>query len=522
MPRARVWCFTAVVAALAVSWNLEAARLYPRWINIDWDTASYLGWSPERTLGYPLLLELIALPTGDLRWLLHVQLNAMLAAFACLSLAVDRLLRARVIGLAVFVMLATSPRLMSFPFNVLTEAFFVVGTCLMMALLCSLARHDVRHALLRCLAVGALLAATELVRPAAFGLAGMLLLPVLWRRGRRVSTMVALAASYAAIMLLASALTAQRFGFLATSAMGPVSLLGHVAWNIRAETCPELPDLAARIEARVAPVVARRPAEMSWPDQYFQVTSDEYNELLWSNAMPETQAWVTEQFASGAASQGLILEGAARTRAEQVELTRVRGALARGALLSDVPAYARHVAAHVWGFWHSIARPAPLGPALKSRVPRAAESLERLWTAARALFAWMGDAPEVDSSPTPFDRHSWLESWRVAVDANPSFIWKLLVAATLAGVVLAPFSRHLTPAGRLLALAGVGFQGSALLVAAVTAVIARYVDAVEPLTVVAGAAALVCIGETLGRMTSKSRTNPTTAVPHASAVPGAR
>jgi len=132
-------------------------------------------------------------------------------------------------------------------------------------------------------------------------------------------------------------------------------------------------------------------------------------------------------------------------------------------------------------------------------VPRGAVSTAQLWPEAKARFAWMGPPPAHDSAETAFDRVTWMERWRLPLDSTPSLFWKLAVAATLAGVVLAPFSRKLTAAGRLLALASIGFQGSALLVAAVAAVIARYVDAVEPLTVVACVAAVACIGETIAR-----------------------
>jgi len=507
VPRARAWVFAALVFALTAAWNLEAHHLYPGWINVDWDTASYLGRTAERTAGYPLILETLTALAGDLRWLLAVQLNSQLAAFALLALAVDRLLRTRVAGLAIFVVLATSPRLMAFPFSVLTESFFVVGLCVLMALLCevarwhgtdaatlldraqseSTARVSTAASLVVLACCGITLAATELVRPAAFGLAGMALLPVLWARGHRWRTLAATALPYVLVIIAAAWANERRFGFMATSSMGPVSLLGHVAWNIRAETCPELPELAGRIEERLKPVLARRPAELSWPKQHFFWTSDEYNELLWANVMPETHAWV-EQHAQADQNQA-------------VELLRIRSALAKGALIGDPMRYARHASAHVWGFWQSVVRPAPLGPALKGRVPRGVGSVANLWPEVRERrFSWLGPAPDVGASNTPFDRLTWMEWWRTPLDGNPSMLWKMALAATLAGLVMAPFSRRLTPAGRLLSLAGVGFQGSAVLVASATAVIARYVDAVEPLTVVACAAAIVALGETFERL----------------------
>lgn len=505
-PRARKWFFLGTVLVLAIAWNLEVRRLYPQWINVDWDTASYLGRSPERTIGYWLLIELISLPSGDLRWMLVVQLNALLASFAFLGRAVDRLLGSRVVGWAVFVLLATSPRLMSFPFSVLTESFYATGLSVMLALLCLAARswrdggdaraavpgRSARMALLA--SSSAVLAITELVRPAALGLAAMLLLPLLWARGERLRALAAVVLPYAVIIAAASFANERRFGFFATSAMGPVSLLGHVAWNINAKNCPELPELADRIERRIAPILARRPATLAWPKEYFFWTSDEFNELLWANAMPETHAWVEEQ---------------ARLRPienETVERLRVRSTLAKSALRADPWAYLRHVGAHLWGFWQSVARPTPLGPGLKGRVPRGEASVANLWPQVReARFGWLGPAPRVDASDTPFDRLTWMEWWRTPLDANPSILWKLAVAATLVGVALAPISRRLTSVGRLLALAGTGFQGTALLVAAATAVIARYVDAVEPLTVVACAAALMAIGETIGRLARAPR-----------------
>ncbi|MBX3354377.1 MAG: hypothetical protein KF724_01610 [Phycisphaeraceae bacterium] len=509
MPIASPIVFSAVTALLLVAWNLEAMRLYPGWINVDWDTASYLGRSPERTIGYPIFLNTVTAVAGDLRPLLFVQLNLMLLAFAWLGVAVNRLLKTRVVGLAIVVLLATSPRLLVFPFNVLTEAPYVIGTCVMLALLAEVARWrglgetgasaDSRaidaprrpgswSMMLLLGAIGATLALTELVRPAAFGLAPMALLPVLWMRGQRIRSLAALVLPYAVLIGAAAWANHQRYGFFATSSMGPVSLLGHVAWNIRAETCPSLPELAARIEQRVAPIIAKRPADLPWPKEYFFWTSDEYNDLLWSNAMPETQAWVEAHRPPGS------------TEHEAIELRRIRGTLAREAMRADLPAYLRHVGAHVWGFWQSAARPAPLGPALKGRVPRGIGSVENLWPEVRQeRFGWLGAPPETERSDTPFDRMSWMERWRAPLDSNPSLLWKVALVFTVAGLVLAPFVRWLPPAARLLALAGTGFQGTAVLVAAAAAVIARYVDAVEPLTVVACAAGVTALVQMVSR-----------------------
>ncbi len=525
-PRLGGWLLTGAVVVLAVGWNIEASRLYPGWINVDWDSGSYLGWASERTVGYPLILEAIQRAGGGLKWLLPIQLNAMLASFWLLAWSLDRLLRTRVTGLAVFVLLATSPRLMSFPFNVLTEAFYACGIAVVLALLCECARWGApapvvidaggaseargadadggepatapsigtsapsRGARLAILgAASAALACTELVRPAAFGMAAMLLLPILWNRGERLRSAAALALPYLLIIGAAAAVNQVRHGYFATSSMGPVSLLGHVAWNIRPETCPQHPELAARLERRLAPVIARRPPDLSWPREYYFWTSDEYNELLWANAMPETHAWVEE-------------EATRRPIPNQVaEMMRVRGALARSALLADPKAYARHAAAHLWGFWQSVARSAALGPALKGRVAQSVVGVADLPAEVRERgFAWMGPPPEVEAPGTPFDRLTPMERWRTSLDGNRSTLWKLAVPATLVGVLLAPFSRRLTPAGRLLALSGLGFQGTAVLAAAVTAVIARYVDAVEPLTVTACAAALLSIGESIARL----------------------
>lgn len=504
-PRLSGWLFTASVVALAVGWNVEASRLYPGWINVDWDSGSYLGWASERTVGYPLFLDALRWIGGDLRWLLTIQLNALIASFAILGWSIDRLLGTRLVGWVVFVLLATSSRLLSFPFNVLTESLYATGICLLLALLCECARwhpgapspldpaprpavQSRRWRLSVMVATSVLLAGTELVRPAAFGAAGMLLLPVLWNRGERWRSIAALSLPYLAIITAAAAVNASRFGYFATSSMGPVSLLGHAAWNIRADQCPELPGLAARVERRLAPVLARRPAELSWPREYYFWTSDEYNELLWANAMHETHSWVEER---------------ARTEpvpSQVAEMMRVRGALARAAIVSDPSRFAWHVGAHLWGFWQSAARPAALGPSLKGRVPQSIVSVAELPDEIRPWFEWLGPPPDVESPGTPFDRLTLMERWRTSLDGNRSLIWKLAVSAMLVGIVLSPFSRRLTPAGRLLALASVGFQGTALLAASVTAVIARYVDAVEPFTVTACAAAVVAIGETVARL----------------------
>lgn len=539
--------FLLTAGALLFSWNAVIGAFVPHWIAVQEDSMSYLNNDSMRTVGYPLLLRAVTLVTGDLALLVRLQVNAVALSIVMLgyamaavvgasraeALAADRLESAKErapapepiwgVGVLFMALAGTAGRVFETSFTVMADGPYMALSCTAAALLGVAA---IRRSMSVALLLGAVVALAVLMRPVGLAFVPALLLPWWWHRAPR---MLASLAPVVAILGAAAAFNLAARGSFGLSTMGSISLAGHVAWMIDPETVPGEAELAARIEARLAPVIARRPP-LAWPLDYYLYTSDEYNELLYRHLLPEVDAWVAERFpapAGGAGSEVVALRAKERSR--------VLDALARGPVLRRPGAYAKHVLANVIGAWHWHGRAAPIAPALARAVAPGVECLSRLEPGQRAPFdSWI-------SAPTP-DR-SWQralawERLRYPLEARPRIAASIACACTLAGVLLIPTTRRRraarrvpteervvaagsasparstglamssllpTPAARLLGALSLMAWASIVVIALSATVIFRYVDAIDPL--VTGAVLLAGALAWLAPGTSRNRSS---------------
>lgn len=116
------------------------------------------------------------------------------------------------------------------------------------------------------------------------------------------------------------------------------ALIGHVGWMIDGAVSDQ-PGLAEALRASVQPVLACRPEMLeeikskSDLDRYVNYTANEYNALLWSRIVPAGQSLGIGSDALNDLFLRLALSSIARHPAS----------------------YARHVAAHFYGLWSSVA-----------------------------------------------------------------------------------------------------------------------------------------------------------------------
>jgi hypothetical protein len=428
------------------------------------DSASYLGFTPERTVGYPLFLQALgSLYPGSLA---VVQLNLHLAAVAGLGITLARTTPWRWVGFAVMVMLASHGAIQQLAVWHLSDSLFVT---LSIATLTAAGRLIATGAPGWAFAAGALCACAILVRPAGYYLIGVLAfvaltLPCTSGRyraspGRLVAALIV---PLAATLLVAASANAARWGVFSTQVIGGYSLVGHVAVVIESRPASPYPELASRLAERVQPVVARRP-EHPWPRAYQHVTTGDYNELLWDNLVPEIAAWVAVEMPEAD---------------PRVAISAVASALGTRAILDHPVWYLRHVTSHFIG----------LAAPLLDEPGRFDLDV-----------AWATAASNEELSHTPQLLEAGIEPSPEGIVPVPPVIARLLWLLNLPWVVLGTWSTPLlallgiavpvcaslallrpSPLVAIVALFGIACVGYLLLVAAVQVALPRYTLAGVP------------------------------------------
>jgi hypothetical protein len=337
--RHRVRIFLVAIALVAAYLNLVLAQLVTAPL-VAPDSGGYLGWSPFRTLGYPIFLASYHAIFGTWDYLPVYQLNVLLLALAILSYAVARLTDSYVIGWILFAFVVGVASMLLSAADMLTEASFSAFVILHVA---AVSLFLMRSSRWTGLLAGIALAAAILTKSVAVVLLGPLLLFLAFRRQdrRALATMVLAPALLA--WFLPSAVNYARLGVFESSLVGGYALGGHVAWAIKPIPGSPIAEEAARIEARLRPVLAKRPAFKSW-EEYVAYTANEYNTLLWVHASPE----LTDYYRP-------------RCERERLECTVVVNKafmrLSREAIMANPGEFAYHVAAHDLGLWRDSFQP---------------------------------------------------------------------------------------------------------------------------------------------------------------------
>ena len=453
---AAFWRYLLLLCALAPA--LLANYLYFGYFDINLlvatDSASYIGTSPLRTVGYSLFLS--TLGSVNPGWVAIVQLNLYLASVIWLGASLLRLFAWPWMACVVTLMLAGHTSLQLLAMWQLSDSLFATLT---IAAMTSMAYLVVRPSLRWALATSLLCGAAILVRPAGYYLLGVLVFLSLTVTVRRLPMHLALWLPVVGCLLSASLFNVARFGVFAPQVIGGYSLVGHVGEKIEPGPNSPHPQLAAAIQARLEPVLARRGAPEA------DSVEDDYNEILWLNVLPEIAAHV------------------ARTDPQtnqRVAMSEVAGSLARKAILDHPGWYVQRVASQLGG--------------LVTRLfdPPARVDLEIAWAAGESnellarspRLSEQGITPSIvpqDGFAGPVVTFGWLANlpW-VVLSAYEEILLVLLACATLVLTVSALRTR--SSYSTYAAMLGLSVVGYLVLVSAMQIALYRYALMAVPAT----------------------------------------
>ena len=305
------------------------------------DSSSYLGFSLVRPPLYPAFVQLAHGLTGDIRWLIPLQLNAVLLSLVTLGAVVGRLSRSRLWGLGFTLLSFTLTPVLLLSYMILTEAFFTTFIVLHFAMAGLFIKTRAWH---HAVLAGIFLAALILVRPAGYSL--LLALPLLvWLlRGEPKKALIGVGAPVLISFVLVALFNFARYGTFDAQSYGGFTLLGHVTHLIEpgdgARSGPHA-ETVEEIAKRMAPITTTlrtRP----FPDALWREKSQKYNELLYSHALPTINRDLQ--------SQDPNLGG--------VELHKRSAEVSMAIALSIIRAhpwdYMRNVLANYYGMWQGF------------------------------------------------------------------------------------------------------------------------------------------------------------------------
>lgn len=294
------------------------------------DSVSYLTFSPERTIGYPLFLMLVGVGSDDLVPLLIAQSGLLLGALAVLAYQLGRVCNDRLAAVIAYALMAGNASLLGYAGSMLTEALFVTLLALHLAAVAALC-VGFRWAV--ACAAGLLLGVAILVRPAGYAFLGTLPAFLLLLPKRRLTGTITVALAAALPLLGAATANQIRHGFFATQSIGGYSLLGHTAHLIEPGMASGFGDLPARI-AEVTATFRFEIVTARFPHEAWRVAMNAYNAQLYGAVLPTIEAW-------------------RETQAPEIRpgMDSLVARLAREAIRHDPVGYARQFSANYYGLW---------------------------------------------------------------------------------------------------------------------------------------------------------------------------
>ncbi|GEM_PF-4209463 len=415
------------------------------------DSASYLEFTPERTAGYPLFLRLLS-PLYP-QSVAVAQLNLYLAAVIWLGHSMLRLFPWPWAAWLVTLMLAGHTSLQLLAMWHLSDSLFASLT---IAVLAAIAHLLMRPSTRWAVVASTLCAAAILVRPAGYYLFGVLIFLSITMPARNIRMQTALWVPVTASLVIASATNMVHFGVFSPQVMGGYSLVGHVAEKIESQPGGVHASLAESIAARLRPVLEKRPVA-PYPLGYQEITTADYNEILWQNVIPEIAAYVARTDP---------------TKDAQVATSAVAGELARTVIRTHPAWYARHVTAHFLGLADPLLDDPPR---VDLEINWSAEHSNRLLADSVEL-SLQGIPPSrvVDKPlPTLLAAVLWLLNLPWVILA--AYAVPLLIVLALATVMLSLLSiSRRTPLICFTAVLGLSAMGYMLLVSSVQVALYRY------------------------------------------------
>lgn len=243
--------------------------------------------------------------------------------------------------------------------EVLTEALFMAGLTLFAAALGALAWRPDKRAVIAA-SVGIVLATLAKTIGVVLVVPALLLVRFL-PKGHRLSVSGAIVVCGLGTYALMAVSSYVRTGVPTPERFAGFALIGHVGWMLDDTSMPPS-DLTQSMIKAVAPVIAQRPPDLTnirsldTLDRYVNVTTQEYNILLWQKLLP---AFALESKPGPVDANAFFLRfGFSSIRAHPL-------------------AYLRHVAAHFYGLWRDLREVMPLRNATVSMRQASCQSTVR-------------------------------------------------------------------------------------------------------------------------------------------------
>jgi hypothetical protein len=424
------------------------------------DSQTYLTWNPGRTPGYPMFLAGVRLISPELTVLGPLQLMVFLAAASMCAWSFAHVYGRPFITLLFAAGVVLHPQLVSYAFVALPESLFASSLCLTFATVLPASRSS---RLLPYAGVGLCIALSILIKPSGYGITAGLLAVALCARPQRWLSATVAGLSIALVLGAVATGNFMRHGFFAPQAQGGFSVVAHVGPFIEPVQSGPLAAVANAIAADVKP---HRDALERIDDLavYYLFSSHDYHSIE-RIVRQRIGADVEQRFGSAGVDSEQFPSNPILLR----EITATGAALARQAVIDHPGAYARHVAAQLYGLWFL-----PLFQS-SGRIARLSTALEGIRAASPAL-----DRSEVAFRTIP-----------AAAFVVIRLLFLCILVASIAQIVLAVIrrTRPLLP----LAFAALALHANYLLVAAVQPGLPRYAVVMWPAAglVLAGSAVLL-------------------------------
>lgn len=326
---------------------LPAANLAP-------DSATYVTWSPARTLGYTAFLHGYHLFFESWKYLPLVQLNFLFVSILALAYAIARIWKNYICGWF-FLVLASGAggAMLLSSADMLTEGVFAGVIMLHLACLYLFLNGSRAYA---GLLAGCFLAAAILLKSVATAFLGPVALLLIFLRSRRMTVLAFIFCPAFTAWLAPSVYNYVHDGFFESTVIGGYALGGYVAWGIRPHPGSAYPVEAKLIEQRLAPILAKRPAHFKNVREYLDYTLNEYNLLLWGNMVPELVKHYGD-ICSNVKRNEWMLHRSGDKCLFQINKTLFQ--LAKEAIINEPQKYAYEVLANYYGMWGDVFESTP-------------------------------------------------------------------------------------------------------------------------------------------------------------------
>lgn len=313
------------------------------------DTASYLGWSLARTVGYPALLEGYQYVFDSWDWLALMQLNIVLLGIFVLSVAIAEAVRSYFAGWVFLVLAHGAGAVLLSANSMLTEAVFSGLAMLHLGFMILFIRN---RGLASAALAGLTIAAAVLIKSVAVVFLGPLTILLISLSGSfRRTLFLAVFCPTLAAFIVPSAFNYSKNGIFETSVLGGYAFAGHVGWAIRPYSGSSFPEEARLIESQLQPLLDKRPnAFQSWGD-YVEFTLNEYNPILYGHIIPAVASYHNDICRKDQPQP--TWHGAFRNHC-LIVLNKILLDLSKEAILHNPEKYLQHVAYHYWGLWKFV------------------------------------------------------------------------------------------------------------------------------------------------------------------------